>query len=161
MRPEGPGDALSTAARADLERALRIVRVLTAALSLGVAVLAGVVVFLAGGELAVADGPPLDPGLLPSAGGAGILLLGLAPVVGGRVASGGETRDEAVQSWLTGRILALALRDGVGVVGLAVGLLAGSVPWALGFAAASVASMALAWPRGDDLEDRLRRLSGV
>jgi hypothetical protein len=62
--------------------------------------------------------------------------------------------------WFTATIVAMALREGAGILGLTLSLLAGSATWAVAFGVASVAAMILSWPRGEDLRERLRRLPG-
>ncbi|HSR43033.1 MAG TPA: hypothetical protein VLL48_12690 [Longimicrobiales bacterium] len=88
------------------------------------------------------------------------LLLVLAPVVRRRILAAGrpEDRGELTALWIRGSIAGLAVREGAGLLGITISLLAGSVPWILGFGLASVAAMGLAWPRGEELREAIRRL---
>ena len=89
------------------------------------------------------------------------LLLVLAPVLRRRILEGREPpgdADEVLSRWVGASILGMALRDGAGVLGVTAGLLAASVPWILGFGIAALAAMGLAWPRGDEVRERMRRL---
>lgn len=89
---------------------------------------------------------------------AAALTLLLAPMIGRRAAEAppGSTRREIARRYQAGWIVGHALREVGGVAGVVVGMLAGSVPWTLGFAGASVAAMLLEPPREEELRARLR-----
>ena len=89
--------------------------------------------------------------------GVGLLV---APLLGGRLRSSLRQlpEDEAIQRYAASIIVPQALREGVGIMGVMAGMLAGSGVWILIFAAASVASQVMAFPRPGDLE---RQLAGI
>jgi hypothetical protein len=141
----------------EVARAVRQARVMTLALAGGVATFAVVVAFLLAGEAAADWTGTLEPSVLPWAAGGAVLLLFLAPGLGRRIARAAAPDQAAViQAWTAGTLVATGLREAVGVAGLVLGLLAGSLPWALGFASVSIATMLLAWPRPEALRERLR-----
>jgi len=45
----------------------------------------------------------------------------------------------------------------MGLAGITLSLVAGSVPWIVGFGAVSLAAILLGWPRRSELEERVRR----
>jgi len=66
---------------------------------------------------------------------------------------------EIVQRHTASIIVPQTVREGVGIVGVMTGMLSGSSIWI--FAAASVGSQAVSFPRSGDLEERLKRRSGA
>lgn len=85
-------------------------------------------------------------------------LLVAAPFVSKKILdSADRTAAATLRAWRTAHITAMAMREGLGLAGVTLGLLAGSVPWIVGLGTASLAAMALGWPRRLDLEERLRK----
>ena len=147
---------------ATVEERIRAAQIVVAALAMGVLTFTGVVVGLVatGGTAPVAGAGMAS---LPLYGApVAAILLALAPVVRRRILDSGPARDraQAVGRWSTATIVSMALREGAGILGLVLSLLAGSATWAVVFGVASVGAMVLSWPRGDDLRERLRRLPG-
>ena len=153
--PIAPGSSPAAAA-AQVMPALRAV---CGALAGGVAAFAAVVTwFFLDGQA------PLSPGGLPEvallvAVGLAAALFAAAPVVERRLreAPPDASMSDVAARFQTATVAGFALREGAGLFGLVVALLSGTLSWALGFAAASVAAMALAWPKRADLEARLRK----
>ena len=141
------------------DRRPRVMAIITAALMMGVLFFTGTVAVLltVGGFQPVAA--PFTKTLLTFAAFAGGIAVLVAPMLRSRLIESppGSDEDAIARRWTTGTLVAMALREFAGLQGLVFSLLAGSLPWALGFGLASVAAMGLAWPRGDDLADRLRR----
>jgi len=137
----------------------RIVQVLAGALMSGVAILAGVAYFI------VSSGiwEPMDPavGTVLLYAGVGVMVVGLlmAPRLGSRLGNSLNSlpEDEVVQRYAASIVVPQAVREGVGIVGVMAGMFAGSPIWILIFAAASIGSQAVAFPRSGDLEGRLKR----
>lgn len=104
------------------------------------------------------EGNPALAELLPVIG-VGLLALPVAaPVVGRKIVeAAGDTVDEVLQAWTQGHIVAMAMREGMGLAGIMLGLVTGSVTWIVGFGAVSLAAILLGWPRRSDLEERVRR----
>lgn len=125
----------------------------------GVALFAAVVTWL------FLDGvAPLSPGELPgvalmAAATLAAALFIVAPVVERKLreAPPGASMSDVAARFQSGTIAGFALREAPGLLGLVLSLLSGTLPWALGFAGASLAAMALAWPKRGDLEARLRK----
>ncbi len=137
----------------------RIVQVVAATLIGGVAVLGGLAYFLS----QAGRWSPMDPatGRIVLYAGMGVMAIGLlgAPVLGARLRDSLSrlSEDEVVQRYAASIIVPQAIREGVGMVGVITGLMAGSPIWILIFAAASVGSQAMAFPRSGDLESQLKR----
>jgi hypothetical protein len=145
-----------------VEQRIRAAQIVVAALAMGVLIFTGVVVGLVatGGMI---TGPDPDLASLPLYGApVAALLLAVAPVVRRRILDSGPAPDRpsAVARWSTATTVSMALREGAGLLGLVLSVLAGSATWAVVFGVASVGAMVLSWPRGDDLRERLRRLPG-
>jgi hypothetical protein len=143
-----------------IEARIRTAQIVAGGLVMGVLTFTAVVVALV---VTGAMGSPPAAGLasLPVFGafGAAVLLV-VTPVVRRRILETGPAgdRDTVVGRWFTATIVAMALREGAGILGLALSLVAGSATWAAAFGVASVAAIILSWPRGEDLRERLRRL---
>lgn len=141
---------------------IRTAQTLVAALATGVLTFTGFVV----GVVAMGTMPPAaDAGMasLPMYGApVAAILLALAPMVRRRIIDSGAVTDRSttVARWFTATIVSMALREGAGLLGVVLSLLAGSATWAVVFGVASVGAMVLSWPRGNDLRERLRRLPG-
>ena len=144
-----------------VEGRIRAAQIVVAALAMGVLTFTGVVVGLVMAGTIGVPAPALASLPLYGAGGAA-LLLALAPVVRRQILGAGapKDRDTVIGRWFTATIASMALREGAGIVGIALSLVAGSATWAVVFGVASVGAMVLSWPRGDDLRERLRRLPG-
>jgi hypothetical protein len=89
----------------------------------------------------------------------GVALLGAAQVVGHSLfrptsQAGAEITVEKIR---TGVIVAMGLRESVGLLGSVLGLLTGELLLMSGLVAASAATMILGLPGRDELEDTLRR----
>jgi hypothetical protein len=93
--------------------------------------------------------------------GIGVTSVGLltAPVLGARLRHSLRAlpEDEVIQRYASSIIVPQAIREGVGIMGVTAGTLAGASSWILIFAAASVASQVIAFPRTGDLGARLGR----
>ena len=57
-------------------------------------------------------------------------------------------------------LVPLAVREGVGLFGIVLGILAGSTSWIVVFTVGAVTSMLMAMPRREGLEVLARRLDG-
>ena len=137
----------------------RVVQVVAGALMAGVVILGGIAYFL------VRSGAwqPMDQavGQVVLYAGTVVMAVGLltAPVLGVRLRDSlvQLPPDEVVRRYAAMVIGPQAVREGVGLMSVMTGLLAGSPTWILIFAAASVATQAMAFPRSGDLEALLRR----
>jgi hypothetical protein len=91
------------------------------------------------------------------------LLLLLAPVVRRRVETTrrGASPDEIARQWQVGWIVGQAMKEGVGLFGLVIGLLAGSTAWVIGFAIASLSSMVMTPPWEHEIRLRINRATGT
>jgi len=149
----------------ELDPTARTVTILAGAFAVSVFLFMTVAaVLVAGGIFAEGNQAILE--LLPVLG---ITLLALplaAPVVGTKIIeaagdtgdeTGGDTVDEVLQGWSQGHVVAMAMREGMGLTGITLALVAGSVPWIVGFGAVSLATILLGWPRRSELEERVRR----
>ena len=132
-------------------QAVRRLQIVAGAMALGVAL--GLVVLLllnASGSLAGiaagGEGAPMVGGLVVLAA----VLLVAAPVVE-RFLVSRQGASEPVQRYQTAKVVSLALRETVGLLGFVVGLFSGSLLWAASLAAASLLAIAIAWPRERDL----------
>ena len=134
---------------------VRPLRIIWLMLLVSVAVFAGVVWLLLRRDVV----PTLPIGFLIYAGVVVALGLPVAPFVRRRVEASppGADRGEVARRWQTGWLVGQVMKEGVGIVGLVLALLAGSELWALAFAVASVVSMLLTPPWERDLLARLRR----
>lgn len=133
-------------------------RVVWVALLMSVAAFAGVVGFiLRRGGLDVGQSIPRE--VLTYGAVVIVLIIPLARIAQRKVEAvpPRATADEVARRWQAGWIVGQALREAVGIVGLTLALLAGSIPWVWGFAAASLGSMLLAPPWEHELRVRLRR----
>ena len=141
----------------------RVAQLVAAALMAGVPILGGVAYFLVRSGL----WEPMDQAvgrIVPYAGVA-VMAVGLlaAPMLGVRLrdALAALPEDETVRRYAASIVVPQAVREGVGLVGVMAGMLAGSPTWILIFAAASVGSQAMAFPRSGDLQARLERRAGL
>lgn len=140
----------------------RIVRLVAGALASGVVVI-GLVAYAA-----VRSGmwTPMDSaiGAIVLYAGVGVTVVGLlvTPVLDARLRASLSRlpEDEVIQRYAASIIVPQAIREGVGLMGIVAGLLAGAETWILIFAAASVASQVVSFPRVGDLENRLDRRPG-
>lgn len=147
-------------AHGDVARVVRTGRTIVLAMAGGIALFTVVAtVLVAGGSMGAAGTLPST--LLVGVGIAVLVMLGTAPMVR-RVLmeSGSPAPPELPRRWFTSLLVASAVREGAGLLGIVLGLLAGSVPFIVGMGAASVASMLLAFPRGDELDAAIRRSPG-
>ena len=74
-----------------------------------------------------------------------------------RRAGGGSEQLAALRAYATTVIVPQALREGVGLMGIAAGLLAGSEGWIVIYAVASITSQIQGRPRMNDLEEIVLR----
>ena len=137
----------------------RIVRVVAAAMLLGVVFFGAIAYFLSrSGQW---QGMDQAVGRVLVYAGLGVSAVGLlgAPMLGVRLRNSQSRlpEDEVVQRYAASVIVPQAVREGVGLVGVVTGLLAGSPNWILIFAAASIGSQIMAFPRSGDLAEQLRR----
>lgn len=155
--------------RSEVARVVRTGRTIVLAMAAGVALFTVVASVLVAGEMAGGlPGPGSEGG---TEGGWTVMLLGVgiailvmlltAPVVRRTVQeSGPPTPAQLPNRWLTALIVASAVREGAGLLGIVLGLLAGSVTFIVGAGAVTVLAFLLALPRGEELEDALRRSGG-
>lgn len=82
----------------------------------------------------------------------------IAPFVRRRIekAPSFATHSEVARRWQTGWLVGQAIKEGVGLAGLVLGLLIGATTWALAFGVASALSMLMTPPWEMQLNDRLR-----
>jgi len=141
----------------ELDPTVRTVTILAGAFAASVLAFMVVAAFLVAIGV-FSEGSPAILELLPVIG---ITLLALpiaAPFVGSKIAdAAGDTADEVLQGWSQGHIVAMAMREGMGLAGITLSLVAGSVPWIVGFGAVSLAAILLGWPRRSELEEQVRR----
>lgn len=135
---------------------LRTLQMIVGSLVLGVGLFTGVAVYLIRSGT-FGDTEELIP--LEAVGAVVAVLLLTAPLVAGRLKDtpAGADRNTVYQHFQTGTIVGMALREGAGLMGGILAMLSGSLPWLLGLTGVSMLAMILAWPRRDDLEERLRR----
>lgn len=136
---------------------LRTLQTIVGSLVLGVGLFAGVAVYL------IRSGTFGETGALIALEAVGVVVVVLlltAPLVASRLkdAPAGADRDTVYQRFQTGTIVGMALREGAGLMGGILAMLSGSLPWLLGLTGVSMLAMILAWPRRDDLEERLRQV---
>jgi hypothetical protein len=149
----GPGDVVRVTHRQAV--------LITAALAMGVASLAGVAVALVvtGTVEPVLVTTPLLRGavLVPA-----VLLLGAARALEARLRESPRGADpaEAAGRWLSGTVVGMALREAVGLLGGVIVLVTGDVLAGLALAAGALLVMLLAAPRQSDLARRLRGARG-
>lgn len=134
----------------------RVLHIIVGSLILGVVLFAAVAAWL------ITSGTFADfisPIPLEAVGVGVVALIFLAPVLAGKAkeAPPDADRDTVFMQFQTGTIVGMAVREGAGLMGGVLALLAGSLPWLVGLAGASVLSMVLAWPKRDELEERLGR----
>ena len=148
------------ALRHEMDRVLRVGRLIVLAMILGISTFAVVAtVLLAGGAV---EGGLVPPGILPLVAGAVLILLFTAPIVRRVVWESAQPAVEALpQRWLTALLVASAVREGAGLLGIVLGMLAGSTVWIIALGGAAVAALALTFPRGEELESEIRRRGGA
>ena len=140
----------------EVTRRTKSLRTLWYAMMMGVALYSGVVWFLL--RTRTFGGIDLPQIAQTYAAVIIILALPLARVVRNKVDTLPQhaTADQVMGKWVSGWIAGQAIREGVGIAGVTLALLTGSIPTGLGFAAASVGSMLLAPPWESELRVRLR-----
>lgn len=142
----------------EVDPTARTVRVLAGAFAASVLAFTVVAAFLVASGV-FSEGSPAILELLPVVGVTLLALPVAAPFVGGKIRdAAGDTVDEVLQGWTQGHIVAMAMREGMGLAGITLALVAGSVPWIVGFGSVSLAAIALGWPRRSELEERVRRI---
>lgn len=138
---------------------IRTVQLVVAALALGVLIFTGVSVGLITAGV-MGSGVSAGPTLPLFAALVAALLLALAPVLRRHIADPARAGDEDgfVTRWASATIVAAALREGAGLLGITVSMIVGSAMWALAFGVASLAAIGLGWPQADDLKRRIRKV---
>ena len=108
------------------------------------------------------EGASRPPGLLPAAAIVALALL-FAPLIRRRLEAfrRGASADEIARRWELGWIVGQTIKEGVGIAGLVIALLAGSTAWALGFAIASIGSMFMTPPWEHEVRLRIHRATGT
>lgn len=145
----------------EVSRVIRTGRILVLAMAGGVAVFTVVATVLVAGGTLGASGTIPSPLLLGVGFGVLIMLL-TAPLVRRAILEAGPPPPaELPRRWLTALIVGSAVREGAGLLGIVLGLLAGSVPFIVGMGSAAVAALLLALPRGEELEAAVRRSGGA
>ena len=135
----------------------RTLLILTLALVLGVLGFGIVVAILSlgGGESSFSVTLPIQA----IVGVGALALLTGAHFVGSALSRSGpgSSTDEVAERIRTGVIVAMAMRESVGIMGAVLGLLSGELVLMSALVAASAATMLLGLPGRDELEHRLRR----
>ena len=127
-------------------QALRIINV---ALMLGVAIFAAVVVFLIPNGAAEGEFPLPKSFLL----GIGfVTFFGASYVERSLKSRTAPSLEEALENFQMAAIVPQALRESVGLLGVMAGFLTADLTLTIGFAAASIATIALAMPKRGDFE---------
>ena len=137
---------------------IRQLRIVWFALMMSIAAFAGVAGFLLrSGGLEI--GQTLPRAALTYGAIVTVLILPLAQIVRRKVqaAPPRAAAEEVARRWQAGWIVGQALREVVGILGLTLALLAGSITWVWAFALASLGSMLLSPPWEHELRARLRR----
>jgi hypothetical protein len=153
QRRFGRGAAPAAPDAAAAAQAVRRLRVIAGAMALGIMMAVGVLGLMhaAGSAGDVAVGEAMEPVLGVIILLAAVLLVA-APFVERALLSRGG--GGAIQRYRTAKVVSLALRETVGLLGFVVGLLSGSLLWAVALAGASLLAIAIAWPREADLASR-------
>jgi F0F1-type ATP synthase membrane subunit c/vacuolar-type H+-ATPase subunit K len=141
----------------DAEKQLRVLQIISFALISGVMMFAAVVTFLT----SRADFAPFDlPVPIVVVLGVGVLSLVAASRLGAYLRNR-EIGDPGghLQSYSISVIVSQALRESVGLLGIAVGFITGNTVVTLGFAAVSGIALMMGLPKRHDLEALLRRSS--
>lgn len=141
----------------DFEATRRKLRFLVLAMAVGVLLFAGVAVWLvAGGALGTPE--PLPPGIVGMVAVGVLVMLLVSPVVERKLAAVPAGSDAALRlrRWSTATIVGSALREGAGLLGVALASMAGSIPWVLAFGGISAGAILLAFPKGEEVEAALR-----
>lgn len=144
-----------------IEQRIRTVQIIAFALVLGVLMFTGVAVAMILAELMTTGGELFGPGFLGFVALVVALLLVLAPMLRRRVLESGERptdADAVLDRWMTATLVGMAVREGAGLMGVALALVSGSLPWILAFGLASAAAMILGWPRAGEVRERIRRI---
>jgi hypothetical protein len=140
------------------DEALRILRIVCAALMGGVVVLGVVVAVLSSSGF-----EPVAPGieglLLPVTAGYVLLSLVVAPLLESALKKvpAGADRAEATVRFGNAVIVGMALREGAALLAVVVALLTGDLAWGLGLAAVVLLAMMLALPSERKLRDFLAK----
>ena len=142
----------------ELSERIRQLRIVWFALMMSVAAFAGVVWFLLRSD-GLELGHTLSRGALTYGAIVTVMILPLAQIVRRKVQAvpPRATAEEVTRRWRAGWIVGQALREVVGILGLTLALLAGSITWVWAFAAASLVSMLLSPPWEHELRTRLHR----
>ena len=135
----------------DLDARFRVLSIVWAAMLAGVTFMTAVVWAVASGTFAPGYAGTLSPALAFKL----LLLSPLAIAVGIARRNGDDTRehqpDGRLAAYHTRVIVALALQEGGGILGLTVSLLAARPTWALGVGALTALAMLLGRPRREEL----------
>ena len=144
----------------ELSGRIRRLRVVWFALMMIVAAFATVVGFLLRSDW-VGFGQTLSRGTLTYGAIVTALILPLAQIARRKIQAvpPQATPEEVTRRWQAGWLVGQALREVVGILGLTLALLAGSIPWVWAFAAASLGSMMLSPPWEHELRIRLRQVA--
>ncbi|HZD06018.1 MAG TPA: hypothetical protein VE173_14000 [Longimicrobiales bacterium] len=144
-----------------IEQRMRTVQIIVLALVLGVVMFTGVAVAMIVAGLMSSGGELFGPGFLGFVALVVAVLLVLAPLLRRRVLESGESpqdEDAVLDRWMTATVVGMAVREGAGLMGVALALVSGSIPWTLIFGLASAAAMVLGWPRAEEVRERIRRI---
>lgn len=142
----------------EVDQTARTVTILAGAFAASVLAFMIVAAFLVASGV-FSEGSPAILELLPVIGVTLLALPVAAPVVARKIIeAAGDTVDDVLRGWTQAHTVAMAMREGMGLAGVTLALVAGSVPWIVGFGAVSLAAIALGWPRRTELEERVRRV---
>ena len=132
---------------------LQRARIITGALMGGVVTFACVASFLILSGTMTSALPESARTYLPVGFIAAFAVIMTAPMVGNAAARGASGE----QAFMVGTLVKQALREGVGLAGIVLSLLAARAEWVLAFAALSVLAMGAGWPRAEDLREASRQ----
>lgn len=165
-----PGGDSGAPSQTEVARVVRTGRTIILAMTGGIALFTVVASVLVAGEMAGGIPLPVSEGgtdgagwnpVLIAVGVAIFVMLLTAPVVRRAVQeSGSPSPAELPNRWLTALLVASAVREGAGLLGIVLGLLAGSVTFIVGAGAVTVLAFLLSFPRGEELEATVRRSGG-
>ena len=133
-----------------VEPAVRRLRIIAGAMALSVASAFGVLVIMRAMGSPTGDATEQAEPILGILVVVAAVLLVAAPFVERFLLLRGAAADP-LQRYQVAKVVSLALREAVGLLGFLVGLLSGQLLWAAGLGGASLLAIALAWPRVTDL----------
>jgi len=141
--------------KSDVDTRFRVIFILWGSLVLGVAIFTAVAWALTSGLVGEWT-PTLEPGLVKNLLSAPVLLMVVGIFFRRGEVRGPADAEEHLQRYQTRILVASAMQEGGGLMGVALCLLAGMSTWALAMGALAVIAMLMSRPQRSDL-DRLAR----